>query len=33
VQVNLKDELLLARGWKGQIAWDMAVGKGKTEIL
>jgi ankyrin repeat protein len=33
VQVNLKDDLLLAKGWNGQTAWDIAAEKGNKEIL
>jgi hypothetical protein len=33
VQVNLKEDLLPAKGWNGLTAWDIAVGKGKIEIL
>ena len=33
VHVNLKDDLLLAKGYDGQTAWDIAVNNGNKEIL
>jgi len=33
VQVNLKDELLLSKGFQGCTAWDIAAYKGNKEIL
>jgi len=33
VQVNLKDDLLLSRGYDGLIACDIAAENGKKEIL
>jgi hypothetical protein len=33
VQVNLKDDLLLAKGYYGLTAWDTAAEKGNKEIL
>ena len=33
VQVNVKDDLLLAKRFEGLKAWDIAAGKGKKEVL
>jgi len=33
VQVNLKDDLLLAKGTIGLTPWDRAAGKGNKEVL
>jgi len=33
VQVNLKDDLLLAKGFDGLTAWDIAAEKGNIKIL
>jgi len=33
VQVNLKDDLLLAKGRNGRTAWDIAAETGNKEIL
>jgi ankyrin repeat protein len=33
VQVNLKDDLLLAKNYYGQSAWHIAALKGSTEIV
>ena len=33
MQINLKDDLLLAKGTYGQTAWDIAAEKGNKEIL
>jgi ankyrin repeat protein len=33
VQVNLKDDLLLAKNYYGQSAWHIAAVKGNTEIV
>jgi len=33
LKVNLKDDLLLAKGYNGLTSWDNAVKNGKKEIL
>jgi hypothetical protein len=33
VQINLKDDLLLSKGYYGLTAWDIATMDGNTEIL